>query len=79
MINSDMISLFVYKNFCKERNILTQSLKCKISLYNINESKNLTEFNTHATKLRLFVDSTKSYETFLVFNGDLEDIILRLS
>ena len=79
MIDFDITSLFIYKNFCKERNILTQSLKCEISLYNINKSKNLTEFNIHATKLRLSVDSTESYETFLVFNVDSENIILRLS
>lgn len=73
-----MTSLFIYKDFCKKKHILTQPLKWEISLYNINRSKNLAGSITHSAKLKLSIDSTESYKIFLVFNISSEDIILRL-
>ena len=73
-----MQHLFIYEDFCKKKHILTQLLKQEISLYNIDGSKNSVRSITHSVKLKLAVDSTKSYETFLVSNVDLEDVILGL-
>ena len=73
-----MQPLFIHEDFCKKKHILTQPLKQEISLYNIDRSKNSVRSITHLAKLKLAIGSTKSYETFLVSNVGLEDVILEL-
>ena len=51
MIDSGTTSLFIYEDFCKDQQILTQPLKKEISLYNIDGSKNLARSIIHSAKL----------------------------
>ena len=64
MIDFEATMLFIHTNFCKKQNILTQSLKWKITLYNIDSSKNFAESIIQFAKLQLTVSFNKFMKTF---------------
>ena len=55
MIDSSATALFIHKDFCKCKNILTVPLKKEIALYNIDGTRNTTGSITHVAKLKLTV------------------------
>ena len=51
MIDSGTTALFIYKDFCKHKNILTVPLKKKIALYNIDKTRNTAGSIMHVAKI----------------------------
>ena len=78
MIDSGATALFIHKDFCKRKNILTVPLKKEIALYNIDGTRNTAGSITYVAKLTLTVGTSSSQETFLVMNVGPEDVILGL-